>query len=98
MAHRADRERERRREPERVDDRRRPDERDARRADRDPPAPKPAPRGSNLNEFFVDGEGIHREVMQREICKYLGPDAYSRPGAYNVCSSMSNSSYWVKLT
>lgn len=43
------------------------------------------PRGeAGLNEFFVSGEGIHRDVMQREICKYLGPEAYSRPGTYNV--------------
>lgn len=41
-------------------------------------------RGAPLNEFFVDGDGIHREVMQREICKYLGQDALSRPGTYNV--------------
>lgn len=41
-------------------------------------------REAGLNEFFVDGEGIHRDVMQREICKYLGPEAYSRPGVYNV--------------
>lgn len=39
---------------------------------------------TGLNEFFVSGEGIHRDVMQREICKYLGPEAYSRPGTYNV--------------
>ncbi len=38
-----------------------------------------------LNEFFVDGAGIHREVMQREICKFLGPEAYSKPHSYNVC-------------
>ena len=37
-----------------------------------------------LNEFFVDGAGIHREVMQREICKFLGPEAYSKPHSYNV--------------
>jgi hypothetical protein len=23
-------------------------------------------------------------VLQREICKYLGPEAYSRPSNYNV--------------
>ena len=41
-------------------------------------------RGETLNDFFVDGKGIHREVLQREICKYLGPEAYSRPSNYNV--------------
>ena len=37
-----------------------------------------------LNDSFILGEGIHREVLQREICKYLGPGAYSRPSTYNV--------------
>lgn len=81
MAHRdrgVGRERERERE---VDD--------YRRREREPPRERereyvPSSRGAPLNEFFVDGEGIHREVMQREICKYLGQDALSRPGTYNV--------------
>lgn len=71
------------------------DDRDRRRGDRggrEEPAPAPQrdrPRPSKqrqdaLNEFFVNGEGIHREVLQREICKYLGPEAYSRPSTYNV--------------
>ncbi|KAI4182238.1 MAG: hypothetical protein L6R41_006099 [Letrouitia leprolyta] len=80
MAHRdrgVGRERERERE---VDD--------YRRREREPPRERereyvPSSRGAPLNEFFVDGEGIHREVMQREICKYLGQDALSRPGTYN---------------
>lgn len=85
MAHRGDRERERERERDSGRDR----ERDPRaRGDRDRPPREPVrdrgPRDSALNEFFVDGEGIHRDVMQREICKYLGPEAYSRPGVYNV--------------
>ena len=42
------------------------------------------PARPRLNEFFVDGAGIHREVMQREICKFLGPEAYSKPHSYNV--------------
>jgi hypothetical protein len=45
---------------------------------------RPERESARLNEFFVNGEGIHREVMQREICKYLGPEAYSRPGTHNV--------------
>lgn len=71
------------------------DDRDRRRADRggrEEPVPAPQrerprpskPRQDALNEFFVSGEGIHREVLQREICKYLGPEAYSRPSTYNV--------------
>lgn len=49
----------------------------------DPPGAS-RPSRAKLNEFFVSGEGIHREVLQREICKYLGPEAYSRPSSYNV--------------
>ena len=82
MAFRDNRDRDRRRELDRPDDKRRPDDRD--RRDRDALPAQPT-RGGGLNEFFVDGEGIHREVMQREICKYLGPEAYCRPGVYNVC-------------
>ncbi|KAL8843338.1 MAG: hypothetical protein Q9170_000196 [Blastenia crenularia] len=66
----------REREPEEY---RRKDIRDPVRSERDIYSSTRAP----LNEFFVDGEGIHREVMQREICKYLGQDALSRPGHYN---------------
>lgn len=86
MSHRGDRDRgDDRRDRDR--DRRRGDERDARReparSEREPPRSARG-GGDGLNEFFIDGDGIHREVMQREICKYLGPEAYSRPGAYNV--------------
>ena len=65
-------------------DRRRP-VREERAPPRDePPVSSRGNRGETLNEFFVDGKGIHREVLQREICKYLGPEAYSRPYNYNV--------------
>ena len=47
-------------------------------------APYARPPRPRLNEFFVDGARIHREVMQREICKFLGPEAYSKPHSYNV--------------
>ncbi len=63
-------------------DRRRP-VRDDRAAVRDDP-PSRSGRGEALNDFFMDGKGIHREVLQREICKYLGPEAFSRPYNYNV--------------
>ena len=57
-------------------------DRDRERRDQERDRERDVPRG--LNEYFVNGEGIHREVMQREICKYLGPEAYSKPGVYNV--------------
>ncbi|KAL8716387.1 MAG: hypothetical protein Q9220_000294 [cf. Caloplaca sp. 1 TL-2023] len=69
---------EREREKERYEERRREPRESVR--ERDLPS---SSRGASLNEFFVDGEGINREVMQRELCKYLGPDALSRPGTYN---------------
>ena len=85
MAHRSDRDRERDRGGDRDRDRDRRRERD-RDSGRDSIRERDPPRSSrgDLNEFFVDGAGIHREVMQREICKYLGPEAYSRPGTFNV--------------
>ena len=94
MAHRSERDlnsardRDRDRERDRDRDRARRD-RDARDPTRDRPE-----RDSRLNEFFVNGEGIHREVMQREICKYLGPEAYSRPGSHNVGLSSLRPSMW----
>lgn len=67
-------------------DRRRGDKDPPRERDREPREPSGASGGrrSNLNEFFLSGEGINREVLQKEICKYLGPEAYSRPMKYNV--------------
>ncbi len=64
----------------------------------DPPAPSRGGRGETLNEFFVDGKGIHREVLQREICKYLGPEAYSRPYNYNVRGEASSRLGIISLT
>ena len=47
--------------------------------------PRPwKPRQEPLNQYLIRGEGIHREVLQREIRKYLGPEAHSRPSTYNV--------------
>lgn len=31
------------------------------------------------NEYFLPGDGIDREVIQHEICRYLGQDATCRP-------------------
>ncbi|MCJ1431581.1 hypothetical protein MMC27_000935 [Xylographa pallens] len=45
----------------------------------------------DLNEYFVDGDGISREVLQMDICKYLGLEATSRPGEYH-----SKRGYFVK--
>ena len=37
-----------------------------------------AKSGYNMNEYFVDGSGIEREVIQHDICRYLGNDATVR--------------------
>ena len=34
-------------------------------------------------KWFIDGDGIHPEVMEREICKFLGPEASFEPATYN---------------
>ena len=36
----------------------------------------------SYNEYFLPGEGIDREVIQSEICRYLGQDATCKPGAH----------------
>ena len=38
-----------------------------------------------LDEFFLDGEGIDRQVLQSSICRFLGAEATSRPFEYQVC-------------
>lgn len=35
---------------------------------------------TTLGEYWCPGEGIEREVLQHEICKFLGQDATCRPG------------------
>lgn len=36
----------------------------------------------HLNEYFIPGDGILREVIEADICRYLGLDALVRPGRY----------------
>jgi hypothetical protein len=36
------------------------------------------------NEYFVLKDGIDREVIVSDICRYLGNDALVRPGEYEV--------------
>lgn len=36
------------------------------------------------NEYFIPGDGITREVIQADICRYLGNDALVRPGNHSV--------------
>lgn len=44
--------------------------------------------GDNVrqNEYFVPRDGIDREVITADICRYLGNDALVRPGNYHNVS------------
>ena len=44
-------------------------------------------RASRQNEYFLNGEGIHLDVLQRNICRYLGSEASARPSVFNVCTA-----------
>lgn len=48
----------------------------------DPGRSRDEPRPS-YNEYFLPGDGIDREVIQSEICRYLGQDATCKPGTHN---------------
>jgi hypothetical protein len=44
-----------------------------------------------MNEYFLPRDGIDREVIQADICRYLGNDALVRPGTYEVTSHITPS-------
>jgi hypothetical protein len=46
------------------------------------PVPASAPR-NNYNSYFLPRDGIDREVITADICRYLGNDALVRPGVHN---------------
>lgn len=48
------------------------------------PAQAPQPSTARQNEYFVPRDGIDREVITSDICRYLGNDALVRPGTYEV--------------
>lgn len=52
-----------------------------------PPVP---PAAQRQNEYFVPRDGIDREVITSDICRYLGNDALVRPGTYEVCPASSS--------
>jgi hypothetical protein len=52
------------------------------REDRDRRAQQAAQ--ARTNEYFVPKDGIDREVITADICRYLGNDALVRPGQYEV--------------
>lgn len=48
--------------------------------------PAVPPTTTRQNEYFVPRDGIDREVISADICRYLGNDALVRPGHYEVRS------------
>ena len=42
----------------------------------------------DLYEFWISGEGIHREVLQENICAYLGPEVFSIPCMFDVITTL----------
>ena len=42
---------------------------------------------ANLNEYWVDGKGIHPDVIHREIARYLGPEAFAKSATRKVTAS-----------
>ncbi|KAF5665566.1 hypothetical protein FCIRC_10493 [Fusarium circinatum] len=60
------------------------------------------PEGSNTggtgrqNEYFIPRDGIDREVIAADICRYLGNDALVRPGHYeNPRNGQSVLGYYI---
>lgn len=43
---------------------------------------------SRMHEYFVPKDGIDREVITADICRYLGNDALVRPGVYEVTCAL----------
>ncbi|KAJ4298448.1 hypothetical protein N0V88_003478 [Collariella sp. IMI 366227] len=54
--------------------------------------PPAAPR---QNEYFVPRDGIDREVITSDICRYLGNDALVRPGTYESPDGRVTQGYFI---
>lgn len=50
------------------------------------------PASNRTNEYFVPKDGIDREVITADICRYLGNDALVRPGNYEVAILFASAS------
>ncbi|KAI1501607.1 hypothetical protein F5X99DRAFT_192831 [Biscogniauxia marginata] len=54
------------------------------------------PQQNRQNEYFVPRDGIDREVITADICRYLGNDALVRPGNYeNPASGQIIQGYYI---
>ncbi|AEO54986.1 hypothetical protein MYCTH_2298271 [Thermothelomyces thermophilus ATCC 42464] len=47
------------------------------------------------NEYFVPRDGIDREVITSDICRYLGNDALVRPGTYESPDGRITQGYYI---
>jgi hypothetical protein len=52
--------------------------------------PEEVPQRGPSNDYFLPEEGISRDVIQAEICRYLGPDALVRPYRHQDVSSFDS--------
>ncbi|KAL2198793.1 hypothetical protein P885DRAFT_76396 [Corynascus similis CBS 632.67] len=62
------------------------------RASQQAPAASGAAR---QNEYFVPRDGIDREVITSDICRYLGNDALVRPGTYESPDGRVTQGYYI---
>lgn len=61
-----------------------------------PPSASSAPQSGRSNEYFVPRDGIDREVITADICRYLGNDALVRPGHYeNPQTGQVSQGYYI---
>ncbi|KAK4102770.1 hypothetical protein N658DRAFT_422523 [Parathielavia hyrcaniae] len=54
-----------------------------------------APATARQNEYFVPRDGIDREVITSDICRYLGNDALVRPGTYESPDGRVTQGYFI---
>ncbi|KAL2260559.1 hypothetical protein VTK26DRAFT_5397 [Humicola hyalothermophila] len=54
-----------------------------------------APVPARQNEYFVPRDGIDREVITSDICRYLGNDALVRPGTYESPDGRVTQGYFI---
>ncbi|KAK1758369.1 hypothetical protein QBC47DRAFT_138860 [Echria macrotheca] len=62
---------------------------------RGPPPAAPIPAQARQNEYFVPRDGIDREVITSDICRYLGNDALVRPGTYESQDGRVTQGYFI---
>ncbi|ORY60631.1 uncharacterized protein BCR38DRAFT_43366 [Pseudomassariella vexata] len=55
----------------------------------------PPPASNRQNEYFVPRDGIDREVITADICRYLGNDALVRPGVYEAQTGQVVQGYFI---